>query len=359
MEISFTLLDFQKGMRSIMESTKIAFTSVRSPEHNLEGHPENSNRFVHFDQLNDLPISSKLLKIQPQITDDSNLLEIHPREYLAAIQDAVKLGPGFLDYGDTYITQDSYLAAKMAAGSVLKVLDAILSGEVPAGIALVRPPGHHATQTRAMGFCLLNNIAIAARHAQNQGLEKILIVDFDVHHGNGTQDIFDADPNVFFLSSHQAGIFPGTGHVHEVGTGEGEGTIVNVPLPPRSGDRAFINIYDQILIPLANRFQPEIILVSAGFDAHWSDPLANLLLTKGGYYKIAQSLTSLAQSLCEGRILFVLEGGYDPTTLFDCVATVLNAMAGEPFEEHEEDLAPYSEISIDTLIDQVTSIHQI
>jgi acetoin utilization deacetylase AcuC-like enzyme len=187
----------------------------------------------------------------------------------------------------------------------------------------------------------------------------MLRIDFDVHHGNGTQDIFNADPNVLFLSSHQSGIFPGTGHLHEVGIDEGEGTIVNIPLPPRAGDQAFLKIYDHILIPLANRFQPEIILVSAGFDAHWSDPLASLLLTKEGYYQIAQSLNSLAESLCDGRIMFVLEGGYDPKTLFDCVTTVLSAVAGDPMTNYDEDLAPYSEVSIDTLIDQVMAIHKI
>jgi acetoin utilization deacetylase AcuC-like enzyme len=342
-----------------MEPKKIAFASVRSPEHHLDGHPENSNRFIHFDQLHALPISKKLLEIQPKLADEKTILQIHPSEYLAALQEAVKHGPGFLDYGDTYITQDSFQAAMMSAGGVLQVLEAILLDQVRGGFALVRPPGHHATHTRAMGFCLLNNIAIAARQAQKMGLEKILIVDFDVHHGNGTQDIFEADPSVFYLSSHQAGIFPGTGHLHEIGTGEGEGTNVNVPLPPRAGDQALTSIYGEILKPLAQRFQPEMIMVSAGFDAHWSDPLASLLLTKGGYYSIAQSLTSLADSLCEGRIMFVLEGGYDPKTLFECVSAVLSAMAGDLPLDDDTDESPYSEISIDSLLEQVATIHKI
>lgn len=342
-----------------MGTKKIAFTSVRSTDHNLNGHPENSNRFIHFDQLSHHPISEKLLEIQPQRSDESMLMQIHPMEYLEALKDAVRLGPGFVDYGDTYVTPASYEAAMMAVGGVLKVLDAILDRQADGGFALVRPPGHHATRTRAMGFCLLNNIAIAAKYAQTHGIEKILIVDFDVHHGNGTQDIFEADPSIFYLSSHQSGIFPGTGHLHEKGVGDGEGTIANVPLPPRTGDLAFTSIYDQILTPLAIRFQPEMIMVSAGFDAHWSDPLASLLLTNRGYYEIAHTLTSLAKSLCESRILFVLEGGYDPKTLFECVGSVLSALAGDPPPIYEHDSPPYPEISIQHLLDQVISIHKI
>jgi acetoin utilization deacetylase AcuC-like enzyme len=343
----------------MMESTQIAFTTVRSPEHNLQGHPENSSRFTHFDQLTNLPFSDKLVQIETQMPHESDLLEIHPSEYLTALQEAVKLGPGFLDYGDTYITQDSYLAANLATGGVLNVLDSILNHQVRAGFAMVRPPGHHATRTRAMGFCLLNNIAIGAKYAQRHGLKKILIVDFDVHHGNGTQDIFESDPDICFLSSHQAGIFPGTGHLHEIGTGEGEGTVVNVPLPPRAGDQALIHVYDEILTPLAYRFQPEMIMISAGFDAHWSDPLASLLLTKGGYYELAHRLCSLANSLCEGRILFVLEGGYDPSTLIDCIEAVLTALVGNPPGTYAEDTAPYSEVTIDALIDRVREVHRL
>jgi len=342
-----------------MRSKTIALTTVRSVDHNLAGHPENANRFMYFDQLHSLPISAELITIPPQPADDEAILRIHSYEYLEALRQASKTGPGFVDYGDTYVTTASWQAAQMATGGVLQILEAILDKRAKCGFALVRPPGHHATRTRAMGFCLLNNIAIAARHAQSQGFEKILIVDFDVHHGNGTQDIFEADPSVFYLSSHQSGIFPGTGHLHEVGVGEGEGTVVNVPLPPRSGDQALITIYDQILTPLAIRFKPEMIMVSAGFDAHWSDPLASLLLTRGGYYTIAHTLTSLAKSLCEGRILFVLEGGYNPETLFDCVGSVLSAMAGDPPSNEKDDSAPYPESSIDQLLNQVTSIHKI
>jgi acetoin utilization deacetylase AcuC-like enzyme len=342
-----------------MTSSKIAFTSVRSPEHTLSGHPENSNRFAHFDGLKDLPVYNNLIEIQAESASESQLLEIHPQEYLDALQEAVKMGPGFLDYGDTYITQASYDAATMAVGGVLNVVDSILKGEAFGGFALVRPPGHHATRTRAMGFCLLNNIAIAARYAQKRGMQRILIVDWDVHHGNGTQDIFENDPSILFLSSHQAGIFPGTGHVHETGIDEGEGTVVNVPLPPRAGDHALISIYHQILSPLANRFKPQMILVSAGFDAHWSDPLASLQLTKGGYYKLAQALTSLAATICDNRILFVLEGGYDPRTLFDSVVNVLHALAELPAYHEADDSAPYPETSIDTLVERVATIHDV
>jgi acetoin utilization deacetylase AcuC-like enzyme len=342
-----------------MGSKKIAFTVVHSIDHNLQGHPENANRFQHFEQLNSLGTSAEIVEISPQPAAEDVVLQIHPAQYLEALRQAAEKGPGFVDYGDTYVTPASYNAALMAAGGVLDVFDAIPDGIAQAGYALVRPPGHHATHTRAMGFCLLNNVSIAAKYAQQRGYPKIFIVDFDVHHGNGTQEIFKEDASIFYISTHQSGIFPGTGHLQEIGIGEGKGTLANFPLPARAGDQAFLSIFNQIIAPLAHRFQPDFIMVSVGFDAHWTDPLANLQLTTYGYYQLAQILSTLADTLCEGRILYLQEGGYDPDTLHDCVRSVLYAAAGDPPPIKDQDAPPFPETTIESLVDQALALHKL
>jgi acetoin utilization deacetylase AcuC-like enzyme len=342
-----------------MGSKKIAFTTVDSPDHNLEGHPENANRFKHFKVMDNLPTSADISYIVSKPAEEEAILKVHPSQYLDALKQAAQKGPGFLDYGDTYVTPASYEAACMAGGGVLQVLQSILDGKAEAGYALVRPPGHHATFTRAMGFCLLNNIAVAARVAQEHNHSKILIIDFDVHHGNGTQKIFEDDPTIFYISTHQSGIFPGTGHLHEIGINEGKGTLANFPLPSHAGDQALLSIFDQIITPLAHRFKPDFIMVSSGFDAHWTDPLASLQITTHGYYQITQILTTLANALCRGRLLFVQEGGYDPDTLFDCVGSVLCALAGDPPPIQDQGSPPYPETSIEYLLMQALAIHQI
>jgi acetoin utilization deacetylase AcuC-like enzyme len=247
----------------------------------------------------------------------------------------------------------------MAVGGTLAVLEAILSGNAGSGFALVRPPGHHASATRASGFCLFNNIAIAAHRAQSLDIPRVMIVDFDVHHGNGTQDIFEHDSNVLYLSTHQAGIYPGTGFVSEIGFGEGSGTIVNVPLPPRAGDHAFEAITQSVILPIAKRFSPDILMVSAGFDAHWNDPLASLQLSTTGYAQLGRALLEIAKTHCEGRILYVLEGGYDPHDLWENVAAILFSLADSPTPEDRLGPAPFPETSIDDLMDNVRSIHKL
>jgi acetoin utilization deacetylase AcuC-like enzyme len=342
-----------------MGSRQIAFTVVHSPDHTLQGHPENASRFRHLKQLSSLNTSADIIEISARPCDEDAVLQIHPPQYLEALKQAAEMGPGFVDYGDTYVTPASYDAALMATGGVLEVLDAMIRGKAQAGYALVRPPGHHATHTKAMGFCLLNNIAIAAKHAQERGYEKILIVDFDVHHGNGTQEIYKEDPTVFYMSTHQSGIFPGTGRLQEIGIGEGKGTLANFPLPARAGDQALLSIFNQILTPLAHRFEPDFIMVSAGFDAHWTDPLANLQLTTHGYYQLAQVLATLADTLCEGRLLFLQEGGYDPDTLYDCVRSVLAAVVEDTPPINDQDAPPYPETSIQSLLDEALNLHNL
>jgi acetoin utilization deacetylase AcuC-like enzyme len=325
----------------------------------LPGHPESPARFDFISELKLVPFAEQLLMVEAKEPTDEVLTRVHRWEYLAALKEAMPKGPGFLDHGDTYFRPESEQASRTAVGGLLALLDRVLQGEMKTGFALVRPPGHHATASRALGFCLMNNIAVAARAARDEGVGRILIVDFDVHHGNGTQDIFERDPGVVYFSTHQAGIFPGTGHIQEIGKGEAEGTNVNVPLPAASGDKAFSAVFNDILLPIGERFKPDLILVSAGFDAHWSDPLANLQLTKSGYYHLAQSLVSLARAFSEGRILFTLEGGYNPSTLKECVEMVLYALADVSPPEVPSDSAPYPEPSVHRVIEQVRGLHSL
>lgn len=339
--------------------TTIATSIVASELHVIQGHPENPQRFKYFDTLSDAPFSSQLHFLEPQPASMDRIIAIHPQNYLSAIEQASAKGPGFVDYGDTYVTPASYQAAQMAAGAAIEVVQAVAKGDASRGFALIRPPGHHATFTRAMGFCLLNNIAIAARFVQSIGLERVMIVDFDVHHGNGTQDIFERDPTILYLSTHQAGIYPGTGYLNETGIEEGTGTIVNIPLPPRAGDQAFRAIAEQVISPVAARFKPDILLVSAGFDAHWNDPLASLQLSTQGYFSLSKALNEIADSVCSGRVVYLLEGGYDPHALVENVIAVFHAMAGSHSIEDHLGPAPFAEPCIDELLTQARSLHNL
>ncbi len=339
------------------QSNAMVVTLVPSTDHVLEGHPESPNRFKYFDQIFTPPLSDSLQFIEPAAAALEDISPVHPENYVCALEQAAKQGPGFVDYGDTYVTPASYQAALLAAGGSLEIVSRVASGEAGCGFALVRPPGHHATFTKAMGFCLLNNIAIAARRAQSLGMQRILIVDFDVHHGNGTQDIFERAPHVFYLSTHQSGIYPGTGFVEQTGIDEGEGTIVNVPLPPRAGDQAFLRIFTDLIEPLCERIAPDILLVSAGFDAHWNDPLAGLQLTTSGYHRLGELLKGYADAYSKGRIIYFLEGGYDPEALKDNVQAILLATQGLSLEQDRLGPAPFPEPTINSLIERIRARH--
>lgn len=342
-----------------MTTNKIAITLVPSYSHSMPGHPESPDRFQHFDKLSQVPFSDLLEHVNALVAPLSAVTAVHPPAYLDEIEQACIRGPGFVDYGDTYVTSGSFKAALEAVGGTLEIINAVVEGIARNGFAIIRPPGHHASATRAGGFCLFNNIAIAARYVQSLGLPRVMIVDFDVHHGNGTQDIFENDPNVLYLSTHQSGIYPGTGRENEIGCDEGEGTVINIPLPARAGDGAFSAISEQVITPIAKRFSPDILLISAGFDAHWNDPLASLQLSTSGYGKIGQALVSLAESICEGRIIFLLEGGYEPNDLSDNVLAIMYALANETPPNDRLGPAPFPEANIDNLLNNVLSIHAV
>ncbi len=337
----------------------LAVSLVPSPEHALAGHPEAPGRFAGLSALLDGFEGATLLRLAPAEGARRAAALVHDGAYLERLQAACRRGPALIDPAPTYVTPASFESALHAAGGALAVLEAIESGRAAAGIALVRPPGHHAPADQAMGFCLLNNVAIAARSARQFGFPRILIVDFDVHHGNGTQAITESDPDLLFVSTHQEGIYPGTGHWRETGSGAGEGSVVNVPLPPGAGDAAFDLIASRLLAPLARRHRPDLILVSAGFDAHWRDPLAGLQLTIGGYHRVVRHLISLAGELAGGRIVFVTEGGYDPEVVTEGVSAILSGLADRPKSADRLGPAPLPEPGVEDLISRIAELHRV
>jgi acetoin utilization deacetylase AcuC-like enzyme len=300
--------------------------------HTQQGHPENQSRLAGMvERLEAMGVLAGVTAVAPQTATIEQLQRVHDLRLIEHIERVSQRGGGLLDHGDTYAKAESYELARLAAGACCQVVDQIMKGEAKKGFALVRPPGHHAEFSQVSGFCLINNIAVAARQAREvHGAKRVLIVDFDVHHGNGTQDIFYEDDTVLFASLHlfTPHFYPGIGSLQELGLQKGTGYTLNVPLPPYVGDVGYRLFLHELITPAARQFQPDLILVSAGFDAHWQDPLAMAGLSLTGYGQMAQTLVQLADELCEGRILFVLEGGYKLDVLTLGIANVFLALNG-------------------------------
>jgi acetoin utilization deacetylase AcuC-like enzyme len=298
--------------------------------HTMPGHPENASRLTAImDYLTEHELLPRLVEVPTRPASREELLRCHHLRHIELVEETSRNGGGMLD-ADTYTNRFSYEAAVRAAGGLVDLTAAVIKGRLSNGFGLVRPPGHHATPIRAMGFCLFGTVAIAARAARFEyGLERVAIVDFDVHHGNGTQAILNEDQSVLFVSSHQYPFYPGTGALEETGLGQARGTKVNLPLEPGTGDESFKQLYEGCVFPILRRFQPQLILVSAGFDAHWHDPLANLGLSLIGYHWLCQSLVGLAAELCQGRIVFTLEGGYNLKVLAPAVGNVFRVLLAD------------------------------
>lgn len=280
------------------------------------GHPERPQRLsAVLSHLQSTDLWSQLQQLEPLPADRTVLALIHPPSYVNVIERACRERSVTLD-PDTIASPGSWEAALRAVGAVTQAVDEVITGRLPAVFCAVRPPGHHALANRAMGFCLFNNVAIGARYAQQQhGLSRVLIVDWDVHHGNGTQAIFYNDPTVLYFSTHQYPFYPGTGSRREIGEGRGAGFTINVPLPAGSGNPELIEAFQQELLPKALEFSPQLVLISAGFDAHRDDPLAGLNATEAGYGRLTEFVLEVANTCCPGRVVSVLEGGYNLAAL--------------------------------------------
>lgn len=302
-------------------------------------HPEKPDRIRALLDLAETLDLHKFQILPPQPATRSDIGLCHDADYIALVEATSKTNRYALD-GDTITSRDSFGVGLLAAGGFLRLIDSIAAGESKNGFALVRPPGHHALRDRAMGFCLFNTIAIGAQHLKKaHGIKRVMIMDWDVHHGNGTQDSFYEDPAVLFISTHQFPYYPGTGAVDETGMNAGEGYTVNIPLPAGCGDAEYLRVFHNVVVPAAKKFAPEWILVSAGFDPHRRDPLGGMEVTESGFTAMACLLLKLADEYAGGKIAFLLEGGYDLAGLRNSVAGVLEAMqAGSwPIESAKAD----------------------
>lgn len=328
--------------------------------HTLPGHPENHTRLERIHAaIDQRGLGERLLAIPPRPATLEELERVHTHRYIEWIRRRAEIGGDAWDGGETYVVRASYEAAVLAAGAAIRAVEAVLAGEADNAFALVRPPGHHAFPDSGEGFCLFNNVASAARAALAAGLERVLIADFDLHHGNGTQAIFYDDPNVLYFSTHQWGIYPGSGWISETGRGAGAGTTVNVPLPAGAGDTALAAAYDTVLAPLARRFRPNLILASAGYDAHWADPLGSLMATVSGLAAVVRRLVAVAQEHCAGRLVLCLEGGYNLDALAAGVCASLNVLLGDPQVEDPLGPPPRPERPADDILARVRQVHGI
>jgi acetoin utilization deacetylase AcuC-like enzyme len=302
-------------------------------DHREVGHPERPKR---VEIIRDVLLSANLWEPYPKLEAVPVSLDfigtVHEPGYLKMLENACAEGRR-LDI-DTYTTQASWEIARTTVGGAVAVTKAVWHGDAKRGFALTRPPGHHATVNRGMGFCLLNNVAIAAEFLlQKEGAIRLAIVDLDLHHGNGTQDIFWNRDDVFYISIHQYPHYPGSGTLREIGEGRGEGKTANFPIPPMSGDKAYKSVMSELILPLLDRYRPDMILVSYGFDTHWRDPLGNILLSATGYHKLIAHLTRWADLNCSGRIALFLEGGYDLDAGSACAVSVVSALLDKEWQD--------------------------
>jgi acetoin utilization deacetylase AcuC-like enzyme len=290
------------------------------------GHPERPDRIRALERALEHERFAGLIRGQARMAEFSEIELAHPEAYVTEIRDAApREGLVRID-SDTVMSPGTMEAVLRGAGGALQAVDEVLEGKVANAFVGMRPPGHHAERYRAMGFCLFNNAAIAARYAQRKhGLERVAIVDWDVHHGNGTQDIFWSDPSVMYCSTHQMPLYPGTGAVSERGDHD---TIVNAPLSPGDGGDMFREAFEASILPRIERFRPDLVIISAGFDAHWRDPLANLQLTEADFSWATKRLMALADKQCQGRVVSLLEGGYDLEGLAKSAAAHVDALMG-------------------------------
>lgn len=294
-------------------------------------HPERPERLSHLvKHLLGRPVWNSLVHLQPQHAIIDHVKLVHPESHVIGIAKACASGVSVLDAGDTHVSKESYDVALLAVGAAVEAVDQVLSGSLDSAFCAARPPGHHAETATAMGFCLFNNVAIAARHAQkSRGIERVAILDWDVHHGNGTQEIFYDDPSVLYVSLHQYPFYPGTGAADEIGSGKGKGFTLNCPMKAGSGEKEYFGAFHQRILPALDSFKPQLLILSAGFDAHKDDPLAGIELTEGTFGKMTGLMKKVAINHCDGKIVSVLEGGYNLEALARSAEKHLEALASD------------------------------
>ena len=328
------------------------YTFVDSPEHVYPDHPERPGRFR---LLEPRLTSFDAERLEAVAATREEIAAVHHPGLIAGLEKVCREeAPGIIDYAPTYVTPSSFDDALLAAGGVLRCTRALLKGDAKNAFAIVRPPGHHAEPERAMGFCIFNNVAVAAQDALARGMERVAVIDYDAHHGNGTQAAFLHDERLAFLSVHQWGIYPGTGWIEDAP--HAKKRIVNVPLPARAGDRVYEQVAERIFVPFMESFRPQMLFISVGFDAHWSDPITMLGLSSAGYLMLARKVIDLGEEHCEGRIVFVLEGGYDPTNVANGAQAVFVAATGKGASD-ADDLSPHREPDVHDRIAEIRTWH--
>ena len=331
-------------------------------KHDTGPHVENAERLeATISHLEQTGLKQQLTPIKPRAASIEELSLVHDKQHISHIQSVAQQGGNWLE-PDTVMSSRSYEAALYAAGGAITATEAVMNGEVGSAFALVRPPGHHATAQRAMGFCLFNNIAIAAKHAiAKYKLERIGIIDFDVHHGNGTQGTFYDNPQVLYISTHQYPFYPGTGWLDETGSGAAKGPTINIPLPASCGDVEYLQSFSQIIVPAIKRFNPRLILVSAGYDAHGVDGLASMQVNVTGFARIVRIIKGLADELCDGRLALSLEGGYNLSALAASIKATFDILLGNTEIEDPLSQPPYQfeAPDITLLIKSIREIHNL
>ena len=331
-----------------------AYTFVQSPEHVYPDHPERPGRLDILKPKLDF-YKAEQLDAKPASHEEISL--IHNPKLVSTLEQVCReKAPAIIDYAPTYVTQTSFDDALLAAGGVLTCSRAILNGDADNAFAIVRPPGHHAEPDKAMGFCIFNNVAIAARDALTHGMERVMVIDYDAHHGNGTQAAFLNDNRVGFLSTHQWGIYPGTGWFEDAP--HAKKRVVNVPLPAYAGDTVYEQVADRIFKPFVESFKPQMIFISVGFDAHWNDPITMLGLSSKGYSTLANKVVALAEEHCNGKIIFVLEGGYDPVNVANGADGVFEALTKSGSGNEANDPNPHQEPDCKSRIEEIRNWHR-
>jgi len=322
---------------------------------NGPGHPETFERVLAIvDMLKFTKMFDEVVRIEPRDATKEEITLVHTPEHFDKIASTKGKHRVFLD-ADTTTCAVSFDAALRAAGGTISAIDSVLSGEVDRAFPIVRPPGHHAEADRPMGFCLFNNVAVGAAYlTQVKGLDRVLVIDWDVHHGNGTQHIFEDSSKVLYFSTHQFPFYPGTGAAEEVGVGEGKGYTVNVPMEPEMGDNEFIKIFDEILKPVIDQYKPQFILVSAGFDIFFEDPLGGMKVTPEGFAKLTRQLTDQADRICDGNIIFLLEGGYNLDGLWISTKEMLEELLDK---KHSDYNIGDSQTKADDLIKNIKKVY--